>query len=255
MSDDNKIKLGEQLVRCVLDDKLSNDKKLRKMDYIIKMGGDINAESGLGFSVLSLAKMMQNDELVNFLEEKGAKETEFNSEKATNFFKTASIEEINKVLKILPDGYKLDCDVDLRGIDLTKLPDFSRVVINGDFYCHCNQLKTLEGAPREVGGTFDCRINQLISLEGAPSKVGGDFYCGRNRLTSLNGAPRMVGKRFNCFRNKLKTLEGAPSIVGWDFDCLNNPLENYNGKPDKIGGKFIAPSIEQVNIINGGNVR
>ncbi len=32
MSDDNKKKLGEQLVRCVLDDKLSNDKKLRKMD-------------------------------------------------------------------------------------------------------------------------------------------------------------------------------------------------------------------------------
>ena len=255
MSEENKRKLSEQLIKCVLDDKLSNDKKLRKMDYIKRLGADINAECGLGFSVLSLAKMMQNDEVVSFLEERGANDIGFDKEKAEKFFKSASVEEINQVLKILPDGYKLDCDVDLRGIDLTKLPDFSRVVINGDFYCHCNQLKTLEGAPREVGGTFDCRINQLISLEGAPSKVGGDFYCGRNKLTSLNGAPRMVGKRFNCFRNKLKTLEGAPSIVGWDFDCLNNPLENYNGKPDKIGGKFIAPSIEQVNIINGGNSR
>ena len=32
MSEENKIKLGEQLVRCVLDDKLPIDKKLRKMD-------------------------------------------------------------------------------------------------------------------------------------------------------------------------------------------------------------------------------
>ena len=255
MSDENKKKLNEQLIRCVLDDKLSNDKKIKKIDYIVKLGGDVNAECGLGYSLLGLAKMMQNDDVISFLEEKGAEDIGFYREKTEEFFRTASVDDINKFLNVLPDGFVLDCDVDLSKRDLTELPDFSRVVINGDFYCHCNQLKTLEGAPREVGGTFDCRINQLISLEGAPSKVGGDFYCGRNKLTSLNGAPRMVGKRFNCFRNKLKTLEGAPSIVGWDFDCLNNPLENYNGKPDKIGGKFIAPSIEQVNIINGGNVR
>ena len=133
MSEENKRKLGQQLIRCVLDDKLPVDKKLRKMDYIIKMGADVNAECGLGFSVLSLAKMMQNDELVNFLEEKGAKETEFNSEKATNFFKTASIEEINKVLKILPDEFELDCNVDLSERGLKELPDFSKVAIKGEF--------------------------------------------------------------------------------------------------------------------------
>ena len=210
MSDDNKIKLGEQLVRCVLDDKLSNDKKLRKVDYIIKMGGDINAESGLGFSVLSLAKMMQNDELVNFLEEKGANDIGFDSIKAEEFFESASVEEINKALKVLPDGYELNCCVDLSKRNLTELPDFSRVVIKGDFYCEENQIDSLERAPREVTG---------------------DFYCYGNQLT---------------------TLRGAPSIVGGDFNCLNNPLENYNEKPDKIGGTFIAPKIEQVNIINSG---
>ena len=213
MSDDNKIKLGEQLVRCVLDDKLSNDKKLKKMDYIIKMGGDINAESGLGFSVLSLAKMMNNNEIASFLEKEGADDIGFDKEKAEEFFKSASVEEINRALKVLPDGYELNCCVDLSKRDLTELPDFSRVVIKGDFYCEENQIDSLERAPREVTG---------------------DFYCYGNQLT---------------------TLRGVPSIVGGDFNCLNNPLENYNGKPDKIGGTFIAPKIEQINNINGGNSR
>ena len=277
MSEENKIKLGEQLIRCVLDDKLPVDKKLRKMDYIIKMGADVNARHEFGYSVLSLAKMMQNDEVIKFLEERGAdKDFGFDRKKAEEFFKTASIEEINNVLQVLPDGYKLDCDVDLSERGLTELPDFSRLVVGGNFNCQYNELETLKGAPSKVGKSFDCDSNELVTLEGAPrevgehficqynlltslegasSKVGGTFVCSFNNLTSLKGAPREVGVNFNCQCNQLETLEGGPRIVEGNFYCDYNPLKSYKGKPDKIGGEFRAPKIEQVTNINGGNVR
>ena len=38
MSEENKRKLGEQLVRCMLDDKLSKEQKFKKMDYLIRLG-------------------------------------------------------------------------------------------------------------------------------------------------------------------------------------------------------------------------
>ncbi|MBQ8750713.1 MAG: hypothetical protein IJZ30_03660 [Alphaproteobacteria bacterium] len=255
MSDDTKIKLGEQLIRCVLDDKLSNDKKLRKMDYIIKLGADVNAECGLGFSVLSLAKMMQNDVVISFLEDKEAVDIGFNKKKAEEFFRTASVDDINKFLKILPDGYELDCNVGLIDKQLKELPDFSRVIVNGEFYCPFNELTTLKGAPSVVGGDFNCYDNRLTTLIGAPREVGENFNCQCNQLTTLRGAPSVVGGGFDCQYNQLDSLEGAPREVGGDFYCSDNPLKSYKGKPSKISGKFIAPSIEQVNIINGGNSR
>ncbi|MBQ8750731.1 MAG: hypothetical protein IJZ30_03750, partial [Alphaproteobacteria bacterium] len=69
MSEENKRKLNEQLIRCVLDDKLSNDKKLRKMDYIIKLGADVNVRHEFGYSVLGLAKLIQNEDVIKFFEE------------------------------------------------------------------------------------------------------------------------------------------------------------------------------------------
>ena len=231
MSEENKKMLGEQLVRCLLDDKLPLDKKLKKMDYLIRLGGDINARYGTGYSALSLAKFMKNDDLVNFLEERGAKEIGFDKEKAKEFFWTASVEEINKVLSVLPDGYELDCDVDLSERCLTELPDFSKFIVNGDFSCALNNLETLKGAPREVGGNFYCDDNLLTCLRGAPRKVSGDFCCQRNQLTNLEGAPREVGGKFRCDRN---------------------PLKSYEGKPEQIGGGFKAPDILSEGKRNAG---
>ena len=223
MNEENKKKLDEQLIRCVLDDKLEIDKKLRKMDYIIKMGGDIDAECGLGYSVLSLAKMMQNDEVIKFLEERGAEDSGFDIEKAEEFFKSDSVEEINRTLKVLPDGYELDCDVDLSERGLTELPDFSKVVVNGN---------------------FNCSDNQLMTLNGAPSKVRGSFYCFCNYLTTLKGAPSEVGASFNCSYNRLISLVGIPKEIGNNFICRNNIGLSIDAKPDKICGKFRAPDIK-----------
>jgi len=43
--------------------------------------------------------------------------------------------------------------------------------ITKSFSCDDNNLKTLNGSPREVGGSFYCYDNPLISLEGAPSYI------------------------------------------------------------------------------------
>ena len=64
------------------------------------------------------------------------------------------------------------------------------------FVCSDNQLRTLEGAPIEVGKNFSCSGNQLRTLEGSPRVVGGHFYCHKNPLISLEGAPEMIKHEF-----------------------------------------------------------
>ena len=58
----------------------------------------------------------------------------------------------------------------------------------------------------KVSGFFECcNCNNLTSLEGAPKKVGVAFYCVNcNNLTSLEGAPEKVGDNFSCFGCKTK---------------------------------------------------
>ena len=121
---------------------------------------------------------------------------------------------------------------------LVKLP-LKFNVVYGDFLCFNNQLKTLEGGPKEVGGSFNCSDNELTSLVGAPIRVGGEFYCGHNKLVSLEGSPKEVGGNFNCNSNsQLKTLEGAPKEVGGNFSCHFNELNTLEGATKEIGGHF-----------------
>ena len=95
--------------------------------------------------------------------------------------------------KITPDGTNsivvdIAGDFDCMGQDLT---DFRGVVFGrvlGSFRCSHNRLKTLAGAPREVGGIFLCNNNELTNLIGGPEKVG-DLQVNRNQLVSLEGAP------------------------------------------------------------------
>jgi hypothetical protein len=57
--------------------------------------------------------------------------------------------------------------------------------VSGCFYCNGNQLRTLEGAPREVGRGFYCSRNPLISLEGAPEVIKG-YFCFKNTWFRYN---------------------------------------------------------------------
>ena len=110
--------------------------------------------------------------------------------------------------------------------------------VTGNFDCSIIGLKSLKGAPTEVGGYFSCYNNQLTSLKGAPHKVDGSVYCHSNRLTSLEGAPKEIGGYFRCPRNQLTSLEGAPQKVGECFDCSNNQLTSLKGAPQTVGSWF-----------------
>ena len=128
-------------------------------------------------------------------------------------------------------------NVNISAKKLKKIPvKFGRV--EGYFWCHNNQLTSLEGSPQSVGRDFDCYNNQLTHLEGGPRSVGGYFSCSNNQLTHLEGAPRSVGGYFSCSRNQLTHLEGAPRSVGGYFSCSNNQLTSLEGAPRGVGGNF-----------------
>ena len=156
--------------------------------------------------------------------------------------------EINRIkskLKLNPQTNRYDYDGDLHRDELINfvsenrngfLVNFGKVT--GTFDCSDLGLKSLKGAPTEVGGWFICRYNGLTSLKGAPTEVGGGFDCSSNHLTSLEGAPQKIGEWFNCSYNQLTSLEGAPTEVdGW-FDCSENQLTTLKGAPQKVSGWF-----------------
>ena len=139
--------------------------------------------------------------------------------------------------------------------------------VKGNFSCpYCKELKSLEGAPKEVGGNFSCPCcNSLKSLEGAPKEVGGNFSCPYcKELKSLEHAPKIVKGDFNCVNcSGLESLEGAPEIVKGDFNCNNcSGLKSFAGAPKKVGcdlfcancgesGFLTKDDIERISKVNG----
>jgi hypothetical protein len=132
---------------------------------------------------------------------------------------------------------------------LTKLPlKFGRVT--SDFYCHNNNLTSLEGCPKWVGRNFDCHNNNLTTLEGGPESVGDGFYCHNNNLTSLKGSPSSIDGDFFCNNNQLTTLEGGPRVVNYKFDCSGNQLTNLIGGPEWVKYDYVA-SNNQITSFEG----
>ena len=164
--------------------------------------------------------------------------------------------------KLNPQTNKYDCDGDLNKNDLSILvsEDKDGFTINfgkitGNFDCSSLGLKSLKGAPQEVGGSFDCPYNQLTSLKGAPKKVGGSFECQGNWLTSLKGAPQKIDGGFWCSGNLLTSLEGAPKKVGRSFNCMNNQLHSLKGAPQIVGGNFYCGQNPLYSLDGIGEVR
>jgi hypothetical protein len=113
--------------------------------------------------------------------------------------------------------------------------------VGGDFWCGNNQLRTLEGSPREVDGNFSCGVNHLRTLEGAPREVGGNFWCYGSPLISLEGAPEVIKGQFY-FKNT------------WFRYNLQSFLEKIDHiKPDVISllltHRFFTPEVikEQID--------
>ncbi len=106
----------------------------------------------------------------------------------------------------LPKGFVVEGNLNVSNLGIEELPDFSHVIVKGNFICKNNRLHTLKGAPPVVGGKFDCSGNKLVDLEGAPQKIGGEFDCSYNQLIKLKGAPSEIKGSFYCYNNQLKDL-------------------------------------------------
>jgi len=96
----------------------------------------------------------------------------------------------------------VDDEVFLYGGKYSKLPLKFRNV-TGNFYCHENQLTSLEGAPQSVGGNFYCHENKLTSLEGAPQTVGGVFYCDNYLFEEMIDRTKPLFHSRKSWRNKV----------------------------------------------------
>ena len=158
--------------------------------------------------------------------------------------------EIEKYIKFQDGIIDVLCDIEVSNKTITSLSNnlFKFNTITGNFDCRgCNNLTSLEGAPKEVKGYFNCnRCNNLTSLEGAPKEVKKYFNCSRcNNLISLEGAPKEVNEYFDCGDcEKLESLEGAPKEVKGAFYCdFCKKLKSLEGAPKVIKGRFIHDKI------------
>lgn len=160
------------------------------------------------------------------------------------------------------DGIFADCDIFIYDNYLIngKIP-YPFTECTGDFKAfEVTQLVSMKNFPNDVGKSctvYGCE--QLTSLEGAPKHVGGNFSCQKTPIKSLEGAPINVGRNFICDEvDYLESLEGAPKHVGGTFSCSKCPsLTSLDGLPTTIGGdlccgeKFKGKEIPKNTIVNG----
>jgi hypothetical protein len=86
---------------------------------------------------------------------------------------------------------------------------------------YCPYIKSLEGLPENVMYLFCTGCENLETLNGAPKKIERGFDCDRcDKLSSLKGGPEEIGKvfKFNLCPS-LESLEGFPKKVGGDVHC------------------------------------
>jgi hypothetical protein len=78
-----------------------------------------------------------------------------------------------------------------------------------------------------VDGNFNCSYNELKTLEYGPTHVGKGYFCDMNALTSLRGCPQHIHGDFSCNCNELRTLvhNGMPKIIEGNFECLDNAVD------------------------------
>ena len=162
------------------------------------------------------------------------------------------------ILSISEDGTSVNCSSSIviyDGMLINGKFPFPFGTVIGHFNCsECEELISLEGAPKEVGGSFCCsNCPNLTSLVGAPEEVGGSFSCNNcPKLTSLEGAPEKVGRNFSCQKTSIKSLEGAPINVGGNFICDEvDYLESLEGAPNHVGGDFSCSKCPSLTSLDG----
>ena len=143
--------------------------------------------------------------------------------------RTISQEGIEYDLYNLPEGFVIKGGLNLGRNMYMKLPDLSKVIVEGDFDCRGCHLKSFVGAPKKVTGDFNGFGNEVTSLEGMTEEVGGNCNLSRNKLTSLEGSLRKVGNSLNLDRNpQLTSLEHIPE-VGYAILCEETGVTSLAG--------------------------
>lgn len=127
--------------------------------------------------------------------------------------------------------------------------------IKGKFLCsHCDDLKSLQGAPQYIEGNFVCgKCDSLTSLVGGPAVISGDYNCNEcANLTSLQGAPKNVWGLFDCDGCKsLTSLIGGPRMVQREFDCSScTSLTTLEGAPQSCQ-YFVLNSMHSLTSLVG----
>lgn len=90
------------------------------------------------------------------------------------------------------------------GIENYTINDDNSIDVDGQVDLFHDQLTILPLKFNIVNGNFDCGNNYLKSLNNAPSEVYGDFYCDKNELESLEGAPMYIKGDVMVDGNKVK---------------------------------------------------
>ena len=127
-------------------------------------------------------------------------------------------------------GVARDLNISYR--DPALLPDFSDVVVLGNFSCANAKLTSLERCPKIVNGNYDCSGNFLSDLNGAPREIYGSFDASSNYcLTSLEGGPETVAGNYDVSSCRLQTLDGAPVEIGGYFKNRDNRLISLEHAP------------------------
>ena len=162
------------------------------------------------------------------------------------------------ILSISEDGKYVNCSSSIviyDGMLINGKFPFPFGIVSGHFNCsECEELISLEGAPKEIGGNFKFYLcPNLTSLVGAPKEVGKSFSCNNcPKLTSLEGAPEKVGGDFSCQKTLIKSLEGAPINVGGNFICDEvDYLESLEGAPNHVGGDFSCSKCPSLTSLDG----
>ena len=158
----------------------------------------------------------------------------------------------------ISDDFVVSCtrNVTVKNKSITSLTNglFSWEEVDGFFDCsECDNLTSLNGAPKMVMGYFTCdNCDNLTSLEGAPNVVveGFDCRCCKN-LSSLKGAPGKVMGYFTCEGcNNLTSLEGAPKEVS-NFYCRNcNKITSLKGPLNGLVEVFIVVDVQILKLLN-----
>jgi hypothetical protein len=88
---------------------------------------------------------------------------------------------IRGTFEIDTEGFiNVDGDVDWSHQGIVSILPFKFGIVDGDFDCRANNLKSLEGCPKEIYGDFDFSHNDLTDLKYFPTVVDGDVFSYHN---------------------------------------------------------------------------